>query len=402
METVPRRGYRFVASVSEVVETTLPPSAPAVHPIHGSQVGGIHGTSSSLAVLPFINNSADSKLEYLSDGITESIINSLSQLRSLRVKSRSAVFRYKGKELDAQRIGRDLGVDAVLIGRVQTAEGRLLISTELVDAANGWQLWGEHYDRGSQAIFEVQEEIAKQISATLRLRLTGDDEQKLTKRYTESTEAYQAYLEGRYHWSEHTSDGLTQAIEYFRQAITLDPNYALAYAGIVDCYLRLATNYILPADVQRNPADATPQPNTVRQMKRLPEVPSFRNWSRYDMSGTGRPRKERLSAPSNSSLTIRRRTNGMRPICFQRGLYDEAIGETQAALEADSVADFESSSTFEPNLLSQIQSASPTPAEEVQVFCVIAREQIEAGNYEAGCACYNVGGLSASGPVLRD
>ena len=204
------------------------------------------------SLLSNVSNDADT--EYLSDGITESIINSLAQLPLLRVMSRSTVFRYKSSELDAQRIGRELGVDAVLVGRVHSYEQKLVIGAELVDVANGWQLWGESYDRGSGAIFEVQDEIARQISAALRLRLSGEEERRLAKRPTRSTEAYQFYLKGRFHWSKYTKEGLEQAIEHFRQAIELDSNYALAYAGIVDCYLRLATNYIPPADVSAHDA----------------------------------------------------------------------------------------------------------------------------------------------------
>ncbi|MDQ2856321.1 MAG: winged helix-turn-helix domain-containing protein, partial [Acidobacteriota bacterium] len=247
IETVPRRGYRFVASVETISSATS--GAPAVRQFDRANAQP-SGRIAVLAVLPFVNESGDGKMEYLSDGITESIINSLSPLPRLHVMSRSTVFRYKSKDLDAQRIGDQLAADAVLVGRVNLREGRLLISSELIDVANGWQLWGETFDRGPSAIFEVQDEIAKQITAALRLRLTGDEEQNLTKRYTENAEAYQAYLKARYHWSMYTGEGLEAAVASFREAIHFDPTYAPAYAGAVDCYLRIATNYMRPTKDQ--------------------------------------------------------------------------------------------------------------------------------------------------------
>ncbi|HEX6183605.1 MAG TPA: tetratricopeptide repeat protein [Pyrinomonadaceae bacterium] len=190
----------------------------------------------SLAILPLVNASADPGLEYLSDGITESIINNLSQLPQLKVMARSTVFRYKGCEIDPQEVGGQLGVRAVLTGRVMQRGVRLNIQTELVDVSDGSQLWGEQYDRRPADIFEVQEEIAREIAGKLRLRLSGEEKGRLTKRYTENAEAYQLYLKGRYHWNKRTVEALGKGLECFRQAIELDPDYALAYAGISDCY----------------------------------------------------------------------------------------------------------------------------------------------------------------------
>src|SRR5215208_4993193 len=190
----------------------------------------------SLAILPLVNASADPRLEYLSDGITESIINNLSQLPQLKVMARSTVFRYKGREIDPQEVGGHLGVRAVLTGRVMQRGDRLNIQTELVDVSDGSQLWGEQYDRRSADIFEVQEEIAREIAGKLRLRLSGEEKGRLTKRYTENAEAYRLYLKGRYHWNKRTAEALGKGLECFRQAIELDPDYALAYAGASDCY----------------------------------------------------------------------------------------------------------------------------------------------------------------------
>ncbi len=194
----------------------------------------------SLAVLPFANATADLEAEYLSDGITESLINSLAQLPRLRVMARSTVFRYKGQTTDPRTIGRELNVGAVLLGRILQRGDALFVMAELVDVADGWRLWGEQYNRKRTDIFAVQDEIAREISEKLRVRLTGKDKKQLTKRHTQDTEAYHLYLKGRYYWNKRTREGLERGVEYFQQAIEKDPNYALAYAGLADSYYLLA------------------------------------------------------------------------------------------------------------------------------------------------------------------
>src|SRR6266481_6623420 len=244
IETISRRGYRFVAAVKV---------CDAAHrlSISESEAADLQNANAArqppiLAVLPFINTTGDPNIERLANGLTDNIINSLSRIPKLRVMSRSAVFRYKGRELDPQIIGQELGVNAVLIGKVLSGPTGVTISAELVDVANGWQLWGESFEREASDIFEIQNEIARRLTSILKLRLTGDEEKRVTKRFTENSAAYEAYLEGRYHWSKYTREGIEEAIVHFRQAIELDINYALAYASIVDCYLRLATNYLPP------------------------------------------------------------------------------------------------------------------------------------------------------------
>jgi serine/threonine protein kinase len=190
----------------------------------------------SLAVLPFVNLSGDPEMEYLSDGIADALINSLSQLRKLRVVPRSLTFRYKGKEIDPQRVGSELDARAVLTGRVMQRGDTLLIGTELMDAVRLSQLWGGQYNRKMADIFVLQEEIAREITEKLRLQLTGDEKKRLSKRTTGSKEAYQLYLKGRYWLEKRTPEGLNKAIEYFQQAIANDPQYALAYSGLADCH----------------------------------------------------------------------------------------------------------------------------------------------------------------------
>ena len=193
----------------------------------------------SIAVLPFQNVSNDPNIEYLSDGIAESLINSLTQLQQLRVIARSTAFRYKGKDVDPEAIGRELKVRAVLMGRVRQTGEMLNVQVDLVDAANGGQLWGAEYERNVSDIVNVKQAIAREVTEKLRLRLSGEQQQQLVKRDTTNAEAYQFYLRGRYYWNRRTADGLKRAIAEFQQAIDHDPNYALAYAGLADCYLLL-------------------------------------------------------------------------------------------------------------------------------------------------------------------
>src|SRR5262249_20488752 len=159
----------------------------------------------------------------------ESIINNLSQLPKLRVMARSTVFRYKGRSVDPQKIGHDLNVDAVLTGNLAQENDRLVIKTELVKVSDGSQLWGQKYSRRISEIFPIQDEISQEIVEKLSVKLTGEEQKLLTKRYTEDTDAYQLYLRGQYYLNKRTSEGINKAAYYFQQAIDKDPGYALAY-----------------------------------------------------------------------------------------------------------------------------------------------------------------------------
>jgi TolB-like protein/Flp pilus assembly protein TadD len=190
----------------------------------------------SVAVLPFINTSGDPNMDYLSDGLTESVIYNLSQFPSLRIIPRSSVFRYKGKEPDPQIVSRELGVRAVLEGRVVQRGNDLLISVELIDTLENKILWGQQYNRTLTDALAMQQEISKAISERLRVSLTAEEAKRLTKPPTENGEAYQAYLKGRYYWNKRTGAGITKGIDYFQQAVALDPTYALAYTGLADSF----------------------------------------------------------------------------------------------------------------------------------------------------------------------
>jgi eukaryotic-like serine/threonine-protein kinase len=200
----------------------------------------------SLAVLPFENAASDPDAEYFTDGITESIIQSASQLPRIRVMARSTVFRYKGQTIDPQAAGRQLNVRAVLTGRVLQRGDSLIIGTELVDATDGSRLWGKNYQQPIQDVIEVQAEIAQEISDNLRLKLTGREKKRLAKRPTQNREAYQLYLKGRFFWNKRTEENIRKGIEYFRQAVEVDPGYALAYVGLAESYMPLGYWGYLP------------------------------------------------------------------------------------------------------------------------------------------------------------
>jgi TolB-like protein/Tfp pilus assembly protein PilF len=222
IETISGKGYRFIAPVNAVLLSRGPEAI------------------ESLAVLPLVNECGGPDAEYLSDGITEDLINSLSQIRSVRVMARSTVFRYKGKDIDPQKAGNDLRVGAVVWGRLLQRENLMIVRAELMDVATGAQLWGGQYNRKAEDVFALQEDLSREISEKLRVQLTGDEKRRLTKRYTEDAGAYRLYLKGRYHWNKRSPDDFEKAIEHFQQALDKDSAYSLAYAGIADSYAYLS------------------------------------------------------------------------------------------------------------------------------------------------------------------
>lgn len=195
----------------------------------------------SIAVLPFVNASDNAEIDYLSDGLTESLINSLSQIPKLSVKARSSVFTYKGKDVSPQQVAKDLSVQAVVNGRVVQRGDQVQLNVELVDAHTGDQIWGDHYTRRMTDLVQLQNEIVRDVSARLKARLSGADQQKITKNYTETSEAYQLYLRGRYHWNRRTPNDIKKSIDYFQQAVDNDPTYALAYASLAEAYILMPT-----------------------------------------------------------------------------------------------------------------------------------------------------------------
>ncbi len=198
------------------------------------------GAINSVAVLPFINASGNSDVEYLSDGLTESLITSLSQLPKLSVKARNSVFRYKGKDTPPQQVGKELNVQAILNGRVVQRGNDLTLHIELVDVDTETALWSGDYNRSMTNLVSLPGEIARDVSSKLRLKLSDPDEQRLAKNYTDNAEAYQLYLKGRYHLLKLTPPEIQTGISYFQQATEIDPSYALAYVGLADAYRSFA------------------------------------------------------------------------------------------------------------------------------------------------------------------
>ena len=190
----------------------------------------------SIAVLPFTNRGGDANSEFLSDGITESLIGSLAHVPELKVKSRQSVFRYKGKDVDVQKVGKDLGVSALVSGRVLSQGDNIEVSAELTDVRDNTEIWGQHYTGKSAEIISLQQQIAGDIAKKLRSKLSASEQQQVSKQGTTSPEAYELYMKGRYHWNQRTPSDIESAISYFNQAIAKDPGYALAYSGLADAY----------------------------------------------------------------------------------------------------------------------------------------------------------------------
>ncbi len=191
----------------------------------------------SIAVMPFVNDSGNPDTEFLSDGMTETLINSLSQIPNLSVKARSSVFRYKGKEIDPKKVATELGVQAILTGRVVQRGDQLTLSVELIDGLTENTIWGNKYERKGSDLVALQSEVARDVSSKLKSKLSGADAAKVEKTYTANPEAYQLYLKGRFAWNRRTIESLKQAAEFFKQAIEKDPNYALAHAGLAETYV---------------------------------------------------------------------------------------------------------------------------------------------------------------------
>ena len=288
----------------------------------------------SIAVLPFANDGADPNIEYLADGMTDGIIGGLSRVPELRVMARSTVFSYKGKETNAQKVGKELNVDAVLTGRVAQRGDVLTIQADLVSVADGSELWGQKYNRRVGDLLNVQEDISREIYENLRPKLTGQATLQLAKHYTDNPEAYQLYLQGLYYRNKWTEVGLTKAIDYFKQAAERDPNYALAFAGLADAYNFLGdTGYVAPKQVRQNNTLAATQ--SLKIDDTLPEahislalVHESYDW---DWSGAETEFKRALELDPNSATAHQWYGNFL----MRLGRLPEARAELQKALELD-------------------------------------------------------------------
>ena len=322
----------------------------------------------SVAVLPFENKSGNADSEYLSDGLAESLIYRLSQLSNLKVSPRSSAFRYKGQAIDTEKIGNELGVDAVMSGRVTQRGEDLLISVDLIDVRNKKTLWGEQFQRKMSDLLTTQNEIAAAIADKLRLRLSGTETNGISKPYTTNNEAYQLYLQGRYFWNKRSSGNLKKATELLKAATEKDPNFALAYAGLADCYavsyyyvgernrelMPLAKTYAAKA-IQLDPTLAEPHATLgfaswlldwdrvtaerefLRAIELNPNYPTAHHWySRY-LRGIGRMDEalreiKRAEELDPLSLVI---INNVAEIELHRGELEAAARECQRMIDLD-------------------------------------------------------------------
>jgi TolB-like protein/Tfp pilus assembly protein PilF len=288
----------------------------------------------SLAVMPFINVGADSNAEYLSDGITESLINSLAQLPKLRVVPRTLVSVYKGKDVEPAKVGRDLHVRSILTGKVVHRGDNLSIQTELVDVGELSQLWGQRYDRKFSEILEVQEDIARRVSEKLRLRTSGAEQKKLTRRYTENTEAYQLYMKGRYYWNRRTAELLRKANDYFRQAIEKDPSYGLAYGGLAQSYA-LFSFYSVQAPAESCPQAKAAARKTIEIDSNLSEPYAALGWVKmscdWDWTGSAAELQRALDLNPNDA-TARGFFGGY---LKSVGRLEESVASVRRGLETD-------------------------------------------------------------------
>lgn len=290
----------------------------------------------SMAVLPFVNLSRDPNAEYLSDGMTESLINNLSRLPNVKVLSRNAVFRYKGTETDAATIGREMNVRAVLFGRIDQTRDDLSISVELVDAKDNTSIWGEKYRRKMSDVLALQEEIARQVSEKLHPGMTGEEKQRMEKKYTESSDAYRLYLQGRFYWNKRTVEGMRRGIEFFEQAIALDPNYALAYAGLADCYSLLGEYGAIPTNETIKKAGeaairAIEIDNTLAEAHTSLAAVREYEWQWADAEA-----EYKRAIESNPNYATARHWYGV--YLSSMGRFDESVRELKVALELDPVS----------------------------------------------------------------
>ena len=293
----------------------------------------------SLAVMPFVAERGDPEMEYLADGLTASVVSNLSQLPGLKVMSRNSVLRYKGKEVDPRVVGRELGVRAVLLGRLDARGEDLSISLELVDTRDNRQVWGEQHNRKLSDLLQVQSDISRVVSERLRLRLSGDEQKLLAKRDTQNSEAYRLYLKGRYHLDKRTERDVGKSNEYFQQAVDLDPEYALAYAGLADSYFVLgALGGRLPKEVM--PKAKTAAARALHLDEYSAEAHASFGWLLmlydYDWVGAERELKRALELDPNSAIV-----HQYYAFCLAtRGRFDEALRESKRALELDPLSLF--------------------------------------------------------------
>lgn len=288
----------------------------------------------SIAVMPFINESGNADAEYLSDGMTETLISSLSQLPNLNVKARSSVFRYKGKDTNPQTVGKELNVQAILNGRVVQRGEQLTLSLELVDAQTENVIWSESYNRKQADLVSLQSEIARDVSGKLKVKLSGADAQKVAKTYTTNPEAYRLYLQGRFYWNKREEKDFRKAVEYFNQAIALDTNYVQAYAGLADTYALLATyGFMPPSEGMTKAREFARQALSLDEALAEPHAALGVTLLSYGYDFAGAEREYRRAIELNPNYLTAHQWYG--EMLTSVGRFDEAAAEYRRALEID-------------------------------------------------------------------
>ena len=366
IETVPRRGYRFVAAVNEEAKQPPREASQAAAPTLVHQ--------HVIAVLPFLNQTGNPEFDYLADGITDNLINNLSRFPKVHVLSHSAVSAFKTKPLIPQQAGKELGATVVLFGKLSARPTGIAIGVELVYASTGWQLWGESFDSESKDPLEIQNWITQNLLRALKLTLSDDEELQVTSRYTENAEAYEAYLEARRQCSKYTRKSIEKAIKHFRHAIENDPNYALAYAGIVDCFLRLATNYLPQEAVYAGEILSHPSMNLYQAHETNSRVEI-----RFEWDCKGAERELRRANELKTDYPCAHQWYAAYKMTQQ--FYEESCAVSSSKNQAP--LDINRNYSLTPP--AQIALLDLTLNEEVQIYCAIGREQIDIGNYKAAC-----------------
>jgi TolB-like protein/DNA-binding winged helix-turn-helix (wHTH) protein len=363
IETVPRRGYRFVGKLSEPSQQAEPSATEIVSASEDlklleNEFGGnllnfidqpnvsqnIFSPSpisrkpaqsiNSIAVLPLVNDTSVAELDYLSDGIAESLIDNLSLLPRLRVIARTTVFKYKSLAVSPQQIGAELGVEAIATGRIRLFKGRLTIKIELVSTIDGTQLWGDQYHREFDDILEIQTEIAREISEKLQLKLTRQEKKHFPRRETLNSEAYHLYLKGRYFWNKRTAEWMKKGIECFQQALDCDPGYSLAYSGLADSYISFATVGALSPAVAIPKAKAAAQ-KALELNDRLAEAHAALAFikNNYDWDWSAAEKHFKRAAEINPNYSIAYHWHGF--CLIARRKFAEAIGLMKQAQKLD-------------------------------------------------------------------
>jgi DNA-binding winged helix-turn-helix (wHTH) protein/tetratricopeptide (TPR) repeat protein len=336
IQTIPKRGYRFVASVVEISDESADVhlAGPGESSLTAVSEAEVATPLSSIAVLPIINQADDPDAEYLSDGLTESLTNTLSLVHGLQVKACSTVLRYKGTDIDPQQAGRELGVVAVLIGRLLQIKEQLVLRMELVDASKGWQIWGEEYSRRLSDLHILQDEITKDVSENLQLKLAGEEWERISKRHADNAEAHKHYLTGRALLNKCTKKGYIEATDHFEQAIEIDPGFALAYSGLADSYI-LYDFYGLTPPWNTIPIARAAAVKAVALADDLAEahtsLASIILIHDRDLIGAEREFKRALRLNPKYA----RAHNGYSQCLLTMGLTEEAVAECNLALELD-------------------------------------------------------------------